>query len=307
MKNIAQTNNPPSSPLPTGRQALRKGGVITPPFDRLFPARGRQGRLGGILVLTNSKGISVLFLIIAMLLMITIGYVFSYLIPTKQKSISFAIHSTKAFFLAQSGVEFAVRYAVAGGWTTPATLDTNINNLTRNLGDRNGRFTVDYDRPNNKLTSIGVIPNVSERRITVSNFTSFLTNPTGLILDPRSPTPCGANGTNTARFYIRNATESSVTLAYFSASWGGGGKLSGISMNGVPRFSSSSGLTSPIARTILAPVSQTIASNGVVMVDLTWKSNLTGTNIIFTFYTGATGNGYIFYLDPGGGGLRGCP
>ncbi len=62
--------------------------------------------------LINSKGISVIFLVIAMLLMVTIGYVFSYLIPTKQKSVVFPIQSTQAFFIAQSGVEFAVRYAM---------------------------------------------------------------------------------------------------------------------------------------------------------------------------------------------------
>ena len=290
MKNILVTNNPPPSPF-------IKGGIITPPFTK--------GRLGGISFLTNSKGISVLFLIIAMMLMVTIGYVFSYLIPTKQKTSSFPIHSIKAFYLAQSGVEFAVRYAVTGGWTTPPNLDANINNVVRTLGDRNGQFTVNYDRPTNTLTSTGVIPNVSERRIVVSNFTSFLTNPTGLILDPQSPTPCGANGTTAARFYIRNVSESSVTLAYFSASWTGGRRLTGISMNGVPKYSGN--LTSPIARRTLNLGSQTIAPTGVVRVDLTWNNNLTGTNIIFTFYTGATGNGYVFYLDPAGSGLRGCP
>jgi len=37
------------------------------------------------LILRNEQGISVLFLIIAMLLMVTITYVLSYLIPTKHK------------------------------------------------------------------------------------------------------------------------------------------------------------------------------------------------------------------------------
>ena len=66
-------------------------------------------KVGRDFFLKNSKGISVLFLFIAMLLMVMIGYVFSYLIPTKQKSVVFPIQSTQAFFLAQSGVEFAVR------------------------------------------------------------------------------------------------------------------------------------------------------------------------------------------------------
>ncbi len=130
------------------------------------------------LVLTNSKGISVIFLIIAMLLMVIIGYVFSYLIPTKQKSVVFPIQSTQAFFLAQSGVEFAVRYAKDNGWTT-TTLLNNFNivpNNTRSLGA--GRFTLTYTNvaPNlDTLTSVGEVPSGTVRRsVKISNFTTFL-------------------------------------------------------------------------------------------------------------------------------------
>jgi hypothetical protein len=128
--------------------------------------------------LNNSKGISVIFLIIAMLLMVTIGYVFSYLIPTKQKSVVFPIQSTQGFFLAQSGVEFAVRYAKDQGWTT-TTLLNNFNiapNNTRNLGA--GRFTLTYTNvaPNlDTLTSVGEVPIGTVRRsVRISNFTTFL-------------------------------------------------------------------------------------------------------------------------------------
>jgi hypothetical protein len=133
-----------------------------------------KGRLGGIFFLKNSKGISVLFLVIAMLLMVTIGYIFSYLIPSKQKSIIFPIQSTQGFFLAQSGVEFAVRYAKNQGWTT-TTLLNNLNGVTRGLGS--GRFTLTYNYATygDKLISVGEVPIGTERRrIVVSNFTSFL-------------------------------------------------------------------------------------------------------------------------------------
>jgi hypothetical protein len=225
MRNIAETNNPPSSPLPTGRQALRKGGIVTPPFDRFFPARGRQGRLGGILVLTNSKGISVLFLIIAMLLMVTIGYVFSYLIPTKQKSVVFPIQSTKAFFIAQSGVEFAVRYACGQGWTT-TTLLNNLNGIQRNLGS--GRFTLTYDFATygDKLISVGEVPIGTERRkIVVSNFTSFLMAITYFgsastpadngtnITDPTVVTPPGSMLAGDLVLMIAESRDSTATLA----------------------------------------------------------------------------------------------
>jgi hypothetical protein len=126
--------------------------------------------------LINSKGISVIFLAIAMLLMVIIGYVFSYLIPTKQKSVVFPIQSTQAFFIAQSGVEFAVRLAQVNGWTTTALLNTNLNvapNNTRTLGP--GSFLLSYSSSTDTLTSAGQVPTGTTRReIVVSHFTSFL-------------------------------------------------------------------------------------------------------------------------------------
>jgi hypothetical protein len=125
--------------------------------------------------LINSKGFSVIFLVIAMLLMVVIGYIFSYLIPTKQKSVLFPIQSNQAFFIAQSGAEFAVRYAKNQGWTTPAQL-AGLTGMTRNLGA--GRFTLTYTNtaPNlDTLTSVGEVPvGTARRSVRVSNFTSFL-------------------------------------------------------------------------------------------------------------------------------------
>jgi hypothetical protein len=108
-----------------------------------------------------------------MMLMITIGYVFSYLIPTKQRSVVFSIQSTQAFFIAQSGVEFAVRYAKDNSWTTTTLLNSNLNNVTRTLGS--GRFTLTYNSGSDTLTSVGEVPSgTSRRKINVSSFTSFL-------------------------------------------------------------------------------------------------------------------------------------
>ena len=110
-----------------------------------------------------------------MLLMVTIGYVFSYLIPTKQKSVVFPIQSTQAFFLAQSGVEFAVRYAKDQGWTTTTLLTNNLNGITRSLGSGSFTLTYNYATYGDQLISVGQVPTGTERRrIVVSNFTSFL-------------------------------------------------------------------------------------------------------------------------------------
>ncbi len=309
MKNVSVTHNPPPSPF-------TKEGIITPPFSK--------ERLGGILLLTNSKGISVLFLVIAMMLMVTIGYVFSYLIPTKQKGASFPIHSIKAFYLAQSGVEFAVRYSIQMGYITPATPDlipANLNNLdgvTRNLGDRNGRFTIDYDRLNNTLISTGVIPNGSERRVEVSNFTSFLQTEKGVILDPRNPSPCWTTTRRVARFYIRNARENSITITGFAAYWVQTGTVRTISRIdtgvvgvpptqkfGPPNYARDRNLT-PARAFNLGGNSQIINSDQAIQVIITWNNAMTTcTNIVIRFYTN-TGISFTFYLDPNAVGLGSC-
>ena len=130
-----------------------------------------------------------------MMLMVTIGYVFSYLIPAKQKSVVFPIQSTQAFFIAQSGVEFAVKYAITQTppWTTPAQLN-GLDSMTRTLGA--GRFILDYDSTNNRLISVGEVPVGTERRrIRISNFTSFLMSIT-YFASASTPADPGTNNAN---------------------------------------------------------------------------------------------------------------
>jgi hypothetical protein len=251
-------------------------------------------------LLFNSKGISVLFLIIAMMLMVTIGYVFSYLIPSKQKSVIFPIQSTQAFFIAQSGVEFAVRYAITQTppWNTPAQL-AGLTNVTKNLGA--GRFTLTYTNvaPNlDTLISVGEVPSGTERRrIRISNFTCFLQTQV-LKIDPDSQAPCFITQRRSARFYIKNVGCSNVTLNAFSASWDetADRKITRITMtlgattNTVFTGSYDSGLMNfnPAGNT------QTIGPNQVIGVDVEWSGNISNnSNTNFYFYdTG--GNMYTF-------------
>jgi len=126
-------------------------------------------------MLRNNKGISVLFLIIALLLLTAVGYVLSYLIPTKQKSVIFPIHSAQSFYLAQAGIEYAIRFSSDQGWRTGADL-VRLNNPginQRSLG--RGRFTILYDPAADRLTSTGEITDSDARRtVRVDNFTPFL-------------------------------------------------------------------------------------------------------------------------------------
>jgi hypothetical protein len=242
-----------------------------------------------------------------MMLMVTIGYVFSYLIPTKQKSVSLTVSSNQAFFLAQSGVEFAVRYASDQGWTTPAAL-AGLNAVgvnQRNLG--NGRFTITYTNTAptlDTLISVGEVQNASQRRIVVSNFTSFLPQ-AGLIL--WTPVPCWPGGSNTnIRFSIKNVGSSAITLNRFSATWPTpptNRNITTITLGANTVFSGSYNYPScsPCVRNF-TPVgnTQTVNPDQVVSVQVTWDRNISGMlPVIISFYD-TTGVKYQFTLQPTG-------
>ena len=259
--------------------------------------------------LINSKGISVLFLIIAMLLMVTIGYVFSYLIPTKQKSVRFQIYSPQAFFIAQSGVECAIRYAADQGWrgvVDNGIFDINrLDGISRSLG--NGTFTINYDNATGDiLTSTGQITGSSESRaVRVSNFSDFLR----LVFNSGSRAPCWCNGTRTARFYFRNVGGTSRTLTGFAASWQSGvtRTITRIDLDNDTVYSGATGYSSD--PDLSPPQSfnggnETVNSNEVITVVVYWNGDTNATNIIMKFFDNA-GGGYVFNLDSAGNGLNG--
>ena len=234
----------------------------------------------------------------AMLLVVVIGYVFSYLIPSKQKSVIFPIQSAQAFFLAQSGVEFAVRYAQDNSWTMTTLLDSNINGVTRNLGS--GRFilTYNYATYGDTLISVGEVPaNNPRRRIRIANFTAFLQTQV-LIIDPGSPAPYYTNPRTNARFYIKNIGSSNVTLNRFSASWAEppNRQLTSIYMtlgattNTVFTGSYDSGVSN------FTPPgnSQTVGPNQVIRVDVVWNQNIAVSNTINFYFYDTGGNMYTF-------------
>jgi hypothetical protein len=267
------------------------------------------------ILLTNSRGISALFLIIAMMLMITIGYIFSYLIPMKQKSVILPIYSSQAFFIAQSGVEFAVRYAADQGWrgaTDNGIFDLDrLDNIQRNLvlGKVNARFTINYDNSQDTLTSAGVIPNASERRtLSVSRFTRFLR-----LVFVTSPlpyrNPYWSTGTSRAQFYVENVRTTNVILNAFFASWTQNTPQRTISRIYIGdtqiyqgTYDSGSGKVN-FNRPAHGPFTYTMSPGTVNLVEIRWDKNVTnGRNILITFYT-AAGDGYTFNLDSAGNGL----
>jgi hypothetical protein len=280
-----------------------------------FSSSIRKERWGGIFFLTNSRGISVLFLVIAMLLMVTVGYIFSYLIPMKQESVRFPIYSSQAFFIAHSGVEFAIRYSSNQGWRDTTAL-SGLDGMQRNIvvGKVNGKFTINYAP--DTLTSTGVINNSSEKRIiTVSNLTQFLNV---LILDTTDPgtsVPCWCYLTRRVRFFIKYVGMNSVTLTQFSATWqeGVAKKLTNIYMDGVQKYNAPGGEYyngDPQQNFNSGGNSQTINPGQWIPVLVYWNGDINQTNsIIIKFYT-ALGDPYTFTLNlsppPGGSCAVGC-
>ncbi len=311
---MQRTHNPPSPPFSVFfLPEAGKGEVITPPFIK--------GRLGGIIC--NSKGLSVLFLVIAMLLMITMGYVLSYLIPTKQKSVEFPIYSNQAFFIAQSGVEFAIRYCEDRGWRRASDgaisrLDlSRLNdapNNQRSLG--NGGFTIYYQNTTSTynsatdiLTSTGQITGSTENRVVwVSNFSPLLR----LTFDSTALMPCFCLTTRRARFYTINVRTTNVTLTAFSASWTAANvrTLTTIHFNGTAnadrRYTGAYVNGSGRVNFNLNGNSYTISPTppgAATSVYITWSGTLgVNSNIIITFYSAT--DSYTFNLDSAGNGLN---
>ncbi len=260
---------------------------------------------------SKNAGLSAIFLVIAMLLMMIIGYVFSYLIPSKQKSVVFPIQSTQAFFIAQSGVEFAVRYAVTQTppWTTAAQLD-GLDNMTRNLGA--GRFILDYDPAIDTLYSKGEVPAGTERRaISISNFTMLLGT---RILELASPAPCvERNNHDYVDFFITNTGTLSVDLNSFSGVWQRrpNRHIDQVTLGGTLKFNG--GYNSRGARTYFnrnpnSPPNSiyTLDPGDTIRVQLNFSGDIRGVrNFTFTFYD-ILGNPYSFLLQ-GSTGMGECP
>lgn len=176
--------------------------------------------------LTDDRGVSIIALIVIMLVMGSIGYVFSSLIATKQYSMGMAAPSQQAFYVANSGIEYAIRYASERGWTTGPDLN-NLDGVVLNVGQ--GQFLLDYDEPADTLSSTGEVSD-AEREVALENLASFVSDiqcielVTSIDPPPITGIPsCTYNqGPRTVvRFYIRNICSSQplITLTEFRATW----------------------------------------------------------------------------------------
>jgi hypothetical protein len=201
--------------------------------------------------LTDQRGVSVIALIIIMAVLGGLGYVFSSMVANKQYSMGTATPSQQAFYVANSGIEYGIRYASERGWTTGAALN-GLDGMVLNLGQ--GQFALDYDQPADTLSSTGQV-SASQREVALETFTSFVSDIQCLELvtsiDPPAISgipPCTYDismppDKNTyVRFYIRNicSSQPTITLTHFQATWiKAQFRLENIWFDGVLKFSGS--------------------------------------------------------------------
>ena len=102
----------------------------------------------------SEKGISIIALMIFLLLTSVLALVFSSIMTTKQKSARLPYKSAQAFYLAEAGIEYAIRDAYDHElefWADPA----NIFPVNKSLGA--GSFNVTYDEQTKGITSTGTV------------------------------------------------------------------------------------------------------------------------------------------------------
>ncbi len=246
-----------------------------------------------------------------MLLMVAIGYLLSYLISSKHKSVIFPIFSAQSYFIAQSGVEFAVRFASDQGWTTTTQL-ANLNGLSRNLG--NGRFTLIYDPSTDRLTSRGEVQNMGQRQVIISNFTQFVRSGS-LILDPDRPPPCqttsiiGKHPVTVVNFYIKNVSSSIISLNAFRASWTQSppsGNISTLSLGGTLKFIGNYPDGGGKRSFNIPPIPYAIQSGQSISVSITFSRIINNLRRLEIAFFDLTEREYIIPLDSEGDGFQGC-
>jgi len=131
---------------------------------------------------SGNKGVTLITLIIAITIFAVFITVFSYVMIAKHGSEALYVQSTRAYAVAQAGIEYGIRYATDNGYW--AAGDPGI---TESLGS--GSFTLVYTQAtmsaSSKLTSTGTVGN-AERQIILNNFVGFVSGK-AISKDPHNP------------------------------------------------------------------------------------------------------------------------
>jgi len=163
----------------------------------------------------RNDGISVIALVIVLLLLSSLGAILTSLIITKQKSALLPLKSSQAFYAAQAGIEYAIRYANEHNFDPDGDFSVPVTDL------ETGSFSVVYDPAEQNITSTGTA-GTATRVITLASFPSYVAVG-GITLDPGNP-PYN-QGDKKITIPIRNNTGSTLYIFQIDMAKDLGGEL----------------------------------------------------------------------------------
>jgi hypothetical protein len=155
------------------------------------------------------RGIILIALLIAMVVIAVLIAALSAINITGFLSGPLYVGSTQAFYTAQAGAEYGLRYATDNSSSfcaDPAALFSALGTVS--FG--NGKFTLVYDKGLNRLTAQGQVGD-ARRTITIDSFDSFLPGCGLIVLDPALTPYRSGTGTST-RVYYQTINNASCTL-----------------------------------------------------------------------------------------------
>jgi hypothetical protein len=207
----------------------------------------------------TERGFILIALLIAMVVLALLVAALVSLNVTKYLSEPLYTNSTKAFYIAQGGIEYCMRRATdcildnstcpsgVAFCSDPAGFITALG--PQNFGNGTFKLSIDITNPSNyKLTSVGTIVtgggNTSKRTITVENFTQFLppcdccksNNPAFLTCG------CLPQSGNNAPYTLNNHTSCALNITRMDIAKSGGtaqARATRIGLNGIQVWSGS--------------------------------------------------------------------
>ena len=239
----------------------------------------------------REQGFMLIALVIAMVVIALLVGAFVSINVTKDLSGPLYVNSTQAFYLAQAGAEYGLRYAadnISAFCADPSGFISGIG--TKNIG--NGTFTlsINVTDPNNyKLTSEGNVAAIAgtaaKRSIIVENFAQFLPSCGLITRDPDNPPY--RHGTNAMFPLLNNASCSlRITRMDISKLSGNQATASAIELNGTQVWSGNATISNnPASPTVFNITSYNLPQGSTLNNYIDCKTgNQPAGNWTITFY-----------------------
>lgn len=174
------------------------------------------------MILCNNRGISLVILVIAITLIAILGASFVSLVGTKQRGFLYQKDSYLALNIANSGIEYAIRFASdASLGDSDNFFITPLTTKTFSFGGGTFEITYQYNNPcnTNDNITINAILNGRQRQVRLYNFRRYLSRFTHVPVTSVRPSKLG----NAVHIPIINNNNSQLTITALRLAIQGGG------------------------------------------------------------------------------------